>query len=581
MSFKSLKNKIEQFFPEEKEYVFKKLSAKIKRCDFKKSPQKTLSQKDSVLIVYGDSFVKRKEKPLKTLLRFLDAYVAGRINRVHILPFFPYSSDDGFSVIDYRKTDEKLGGWKEIKKISEKFPLMFDFVLNHISSKSAWFKKYLDNDKKFSKYFISRSPKEDLSMVVRPRNHPLLTPFSKKGGTKEHLWTTFSEDQIDLNFQNPDVFIEMTDIFLFYASKGARIMRLDAIAYLWKEAQSKCVHHEKVHLYVKFLRDLSDTLGLDTIILTETNVPHNENISYFGKGDEAHMVYQFSLPPLLSHAIMRENSLYLTKWAKTLSNGAKENIFFNFTASHDGVGIRPLSGILKKSEIEFMKKKTVERGGAISYKKNSDGSRSPYELNISYINLINSVKASDNEKAAKFMATQAVMLAMKGVPGIYSHSFVGSENFTRGVKKTGMNRTINREKLEFGKLEKEINCKGHIRQIIYDKYSELLKIRAREKAFNPYASQKVIDFGKSFFAVLRGDGKNKILCIANRSAKPQRLKGSIQSHIARGQAKDIVSGRIIAEKNPVLGPFEILWLKKVVIRVNRVNRVYCVSGAKR
>ncbi|MCG2725375.1 MAG: sugar phosphorylase [Elusimicrobia bacterium] len=563
MSFKSLAHKIEQFFPDEKEYVIKKLFSKIKNRNFKKFRKKPLTQKDSVLIVYGDNFIKKGEKPLKTLLRFLDTYAKDGINRAHILPFFPYSSDDGFSVIDYRKTDKKLGSWKDIEKISKKFPLMFDFVLNHISSKSAWFKKYLNNEKKFSGYFISRSPKEDLSAVVRPRSHPLLTPFSKKGSNKkEYLWTTFSADQIDINFENPDVFIEMTDIFLFYALKGAAIMRLDAIAYLWKEAQTKCIHHEKTHLYVKFLRDIVDTLGLNTIILTETNVPHNENISYFGKRDEAHMVYQFALPPLLAHAMMRENSVHLNKWAKTLSKSAKDNIFFNFTASHDGIGIRPLSGILKNSEIEFMKKKTIERGGAISYKKNSDGSQSPYELNIMYMNLMNSPQSSIEEKASRFMASQAIMLSMKGVPGIYVHSFIGSENFIRGVQKIGMNRAINREKLEFGKFEKEINCEGHIRKIIHGRYLKLLKIRAREKAFSPYASQRVINLGESFFALLRGENKSRILCIVNLSATPKRIKGNLRNYIGARVAKDIISNRIITEKNPVLKPFKILWLKQ-------------------
>ncbi|MCK4936315.1 MAG: sugar phosphorylase [Elusimicrobiales bacterium] len=563
MSLKSLERKIEQFFPNEKEYVLKKIFADIKKYDFKKARKKTLTQKDAVLIVYGDNFLKRGEKPLKTLLKFLNTYVKGKVNRAHILPFFPFSSDDGFSVIDYRKTDKKLGAWRDIEKISEKFPLMFDFVINHISSKSVWFKSYLNKDKKFAEYFISREPKEDLSQVVRPRSHALLTPFSKKGSRKkEYLWTTFSEDQIDLNFENPDVFIEMTDIFLFYATKGAGIMRMDAIAYLFKEAGTKCIHLEKTHLYVKFLRDIVDTFSLNVCLLTETNVPHDENISYFGARDEAHMVYQFALPPLLAHAIMRENSIHLNKWAKTLLKVSKDNIFFNFTASHDGVGVRPLSGILRDSEMEFMKDKTLERGGAVSYKKNSDGSRSPYELNITYMNLINSPQSSIGEKTARFMASQAIMLSMKGVPGIYVHSFVGSENFARGVKKTGMNRTINREKLEFGKFEKEINSKDHIRKIINDKYSALLKVRSREKAFSPYARQKVIDFGKSFFALLRGEVKNEVLCIVNISAKPQRIKGNLRTYIGSRGAKDIIAGRIIKEKNPILEPFEILWLKK-------------------
>jgi len=120
-----------------------------------------------------------------------------------------------------------------------------------------------------------------------------------------------------------------------------RIARLDAVAFLWKELGTNCLHLPETHELVKLFRDVCEIVAPRAIILTETNVPHAENVSYFGQGDEAHMVYQFSLPPLLLHAFITGNGQYLTHWASGLEPPPAGCTFFNFTASHDGVGVRP------------------------------------------------------------------------------------------------------------------------------------------------------------------------------------------------------------------------------------------------
>jgi sucrose phosphorylase len=260
------------------------------------------SEKDIVLITYGNTIQAPNEKPLHTLNRFLVNRLANAISCVHILPFFPSTSDDGFAVSEFTIVDPELGTWKDIAELTQTFGLMSDLVINHVSSEHPWFKNYLNHLSPGKDFFIEAQPGADYSSVVRPRNTPLFTVSVTKNGPRT-VWTTFSADQIDLNFSNPEVLLEMISIMILYISHGVRIIRLDAIAFLWKKAGTSCLHLGETHEIVKLLRVIADYLCPGTILLTETNVPNKENWSYFGNKDEAHMVYQFSLPPLSLHAL--------------------------------------------------------------------------------------------------------------------------------------------------------------------------------------------------------------------------------------------------------------------------------------
>ncbi|MFH0910728.1 MAG: alpha-amylase family glycosyl hydrolase, partial [Planctomycetota bacterium] len=314
-----------------------------------------LTEQDAVLITYGDTIRRADEKPLRTLRRFLEERLTGVVNTVHILPFFPYSSDDGFAVTDYRTVRPELGRWQDIRAIGARFRLMFDLVLNHASVRGPWFQDYLNGILPGRRYFLERDAGEDLSQVVRPRSSPLLTEVLTPLGPRR-IWTTFGADQADLNFANPDVFFEMLDILFLYLSMGAGMIRLDAIAYLWKEPGTPCIHLPQTHEIVKLLRDILSYVSPQAILVTETNVPHAENVSYFGAGDEAHMVYRFGLPPLVLHALRSGSARPLTRWAEGLSAPPEGCAFLNFTASHDGIGLRPIEGILTARERdEFLK----------------------------------------------------------------------------------------------------------------------------------------------------------------------------------------------------------------------------------
>ncbi len=521
-----------------------------------------LTQKDMILITYGDQVVRIDEEPLATLKHFLDEHTEDVINTVHILPFYPYSSDDGFSVIDYKDVSPRMGSWENIEALAESYRLMFDGVINHISQYSYWFKSFLAGDPAYKDFFIDMDPSTDLSKVVRPRTLPLLHEYRDETGKIRYIWTTFSKDQVDLNYKNYRVLLAVLDALLFYVEKGAKIIRLDAIAFVWKEPGTSCIHLPQTHELIQLMREVLHRVSPELMIITETNVPHEENISYFGNGEnEAQMVYNFALPPLLAHTMLKEDTTVLKAWAQTLSLPSDKVCFFNFTASHDGCGLRPVSELLSECEIEDLVTIVKKRGGYVSYRATGDGGKSPYELNASYIDIVSDPEEPNEIRAKKMLLTQAVALAMPGVPGIYFHSLVGSVSDFNAVKRTAVYRSINREKLNFDILSEELNRPGNLRAMIFRSYKKLLSIRRNESVFDPYASFSFPDFGKEVFAIHRKNKKSgeSLLALYNFSKNP--ILCNISNFITH-PVEELISSKRVENGMITVAPYAIQWIKQ-------------------
>ncbi|MBW2613779.1 MAG: sugar phosphorylase [Deltaproteobacteria bacterium] len=540
--------------------ALKRIVPIIEKYAVQKSKKETyFSQEDVVLITYGDSLKKDGEAPLATLHGFANQYLKGAISNVHFLPFFPYSSDDGFSVMDFFEIDPELGTWKEVAAIGQGFELMFDYVVNHYSSKGQWFQNYLEGKEGFEEFAMEVDPVTDLSMVTRPRSLPLLSEYKKKNGQTVHLWTTFSADQIDFNFKNLDVLEKMIDVLLFYADQGATILRLDAIAYLWKEIGTNCIHLSQTHDITKLFRAVLDRVAPDVIILTETNVPHDENISYFGDGrDEAQMVYNFTLPPLLFYTLVKEDATVLSQWAKGLYLESANNTFFNFTASHDGIGVRPLEGILDAKELDGLVEIVKANQGQVSYKKNPDGSESPYELNITYLDAI--LADTSSTRAEKFLASQSIQYALPGVPATYIHSLLGSRNWVEGVKQTGRARTINREKLQVEKLISELNDPESFRARVFFPYLDLIKTRKKQSAFHPNAGFEILQIDPKVFGIKRYSKNQTIYALTNISSKT--ISVSLSGTEASDQTTDLITAETVNTAAFNLNPYQYMWLEE-------------------
>ena len=523
-----------------------------------------LSQQDVVLITYADMVQSKDRAPLDVLREFCSQHLKGAVSTVHLLPFYPWTSDDGFSVVDYRQVHPDYGKWNDIENFSKEFQLMFDLVLNHCSSKSPWFKEFVSGVEPGMNYIIEGDPEADLSAVVRPRSTPLLTPYQTRGGER-NVWTTFSADQVDLDWTCPDLLFEFLDIILFYLSMGCRILRLDAVAFLWKKLGTNCLHLPETHEVIKLIRNFVEVVAPETILLTETNVPHEENVSYFGKGDEAHAVYQFSLPPLLLHGLLRGTSKHLRNWASNLAPPPKGCYFLNFTASHDGVGVRPLEGILPKEEVLSLAKEIEQKGGQVSMRSMPDGSESPYELNVTYYSALSDPKQAELGEA-RFLCSQALALSLQGIPAVYFHSLCATPNDQEGFGETGRARTLNRKKWQLNELESMLGKKNTTGSKVFDWYVTTLRKRGAAPAFHPDASQEIIDLGDSVFGLVRSsvDGNQSIVCLYNFLPKtcPVKPMNILKKWFPSGGAKDLISGGEIhwGSKALELRPYQALWL---------------------
>jgi len=533
--------------------ILEKLEAVIAKYQGSRVTPGFVDESDAMLITYGDSLINEGEKPLVTLRNFLEKYVGDAITSVHLLPMFPYTSDDGFSVVDYRQVNPSLGSWDDVYALSENYKLMYDAVINHVSKSSEWFRKYLGGDEKYAGYFIECDPHADYSSVVRPRALPLLTRFDTAKGEK-YIWTTFSDDQIDLNYACPDVLVEIVDLLLFYAQKGAKYIRLDAAGFIWKELGTPCIHHPKTHEIIKLIRLVLDYVFGDVIIITETNVPHEENVSYFGNGDEAHMVYQFPLAPLVLFSYVTGNTEKLSQWASEINATKGKTTYLNFLASHDGIGVRPTEGILNEEERQLLLDAVLDRGGRISYKNNGDKPPTPYELNISYQDALSPLDDCDENRVKRFIGAETILMSVVGVPGIYIHSLLGSRNYYKGVEESGINRRINREQLHYKNLEKELNSDTN-RAVIFREQLRRLKIRKSCSAFSPKASQKVLYPDDRVFAVLRENNEtsDRVLALINVSSSNVILKNEYIG-------TDLLSGKK-AGKIIELEPFGCMWIR--------------------
>jgi glycosidase len=529
--------------------------------------QTRFDERDAVLITYGDTFTRAGVRPLRALRDFATRHLEGRVSTIHLLPFFPYSSDYGFSVTDYERVDPRLGGWDDIAELGSRFKLMFDLVLNHVSVRSEWFQGFLRGEPEYDRFFITVDPAADLSAVTRPRTSPLLTRFETAAGPR-WVWTTFSADQADLDYSNPEVLLRMIEVMLAYVQRGARLLRLDAVAYLWKEVGTPSVHLPRTHEVVKLLRDVLDAVAPQVAIVTETNVPHRDNVGYFGDGrDEAQMVYQFPLAPLLLDAFARGDAARLSAWAAQLSTPSQATAFLNLLASHDGLGLVPAKGLLSESAVQNLVREVRAYGGEVSYKRNPDGSESPYELNSTLFDALSGPGEAAQDwqtRLDRFVCSQAVLLALAGVPGLYVHSLFGSHNDREGYERSGWKRDLNHQRLDLESLERALADPASESAQVFGRLAGLLEARRSSPAFHPASPQRVLPFSPAIFALRRGPRQGEeVLAMHNLGPEPARVRAHLLREALPGDsAEDLLSARRVrADESLSLQPYQVLWLR--------------------
>lgn len=523
------------------------------------------THQDAIVITYSDSIKTEGEPPLRTLRDFVRQELSGFISGVHILPFFPWSSDDGFAVIDYLAVNEGHGSWDDISAIAGDFQLMADLVINHCSSRSRWFENFKKRADPGKDYFIESDPDIDTSEVVRPRTSPLLRETETLEGTK-HVWCTFSHDQVDLNFENPEVLLEFVKIVRFYLDRGVKIFRLDAVAFLWKELGTRCINLAQTHELVRLFRTLIEYCDPQAIIITETNIPNRENLSYFGNANEAHVIYNFSLPPLLLYSLASGDCTYLRAWLMGMPPAQNGTTYLNFIASHDGIGMRPAEGLLSETEIEQLADLMTQFGGKVSLRSVGPDKFKPYELNIALYDAFKGTLANgeDGYQFQRFICAHTIMLALEGIPAFYIHSLFGTNNDYQRLEHSGHNRAINRHQWDLGELRNNLEDINDHHSRVFSEMKHLLNIRRHQPAFHPNATQFTLQLGNQIFAFWRQshDREQSIFCLHNISDQALEVKLSDMNLIALDEWFDLLSA---TQYNDLQGsislePYQSIWL---------------------
>lgn len=530
--------------------------------------QNNWSEHDICLITYGDSIMGSEEPPLQTLKRFLDNTINQQISSVHILPFFPYSSDDGFSVIDYSSVNESLGSWADVESIAIDYKLMADIVINHCSSRSAWFSNFINGQGEGHDFFFTALPEDNLSKVIRPRTSPLLREVETANG-KQFVWCTFSHDQVDFDFRNPAVLKAFVSIVKQYLDAGIKLFRFDAIAFLWKVVGTKCINLPQTHEVVRLLRTLIETSAPDAVIITETNIPNTQNLTYFGNANEAHGIYNFSLPPLLINTLLTGSCLYLKRWLMSMPPAQDGTMYFNFIASHDGIGLRPAEGLLSDQELNELVTTVEGFGGKVSWRTTESGEQKPYELNIALYDVMQgTTKGQDNWNFERFICAHAIMFALEGVPGLYIHSLLGTKNDYRKLANTHHNRAINRHRWQESELAAALADQTLHHGKVLSTLTALLDIRINQPAFHPNATQFTLHLGLELFGFWRQsqNRKQSIFCISNITDKPMTLILSELNLIVTENWCELISKTEIPSitKNIELAPYQTVWISNVI-----------------
>ena len=518
-----------------------------------------------VLITYPDAIYRKDESTLKTLAEFIKNRLGGLSSVIHVLPFLPSTSDGGFSVSNHEKIEENFGDWNDLKNLAITHKVMADLVLNHVSASHPWVHQFLKTEEPGSSYIVAPSQIDIWEEVIRPRNSSLFTNVKTDKGFK-NVWTTFGPDQIDVDWRNPYIFLEFLKLLVRYINNGSEWIRLDAIAFIWKEPHTTCLHLDPVHLIVKLLNKCLKIIKPSAVLITETNVPEDENLSYLTDGDEANLAYNFTLPPLLLEAIYTGQTDLLNNWLSNWNELPTCTSLLNFTSSHDGIGLRALEGIMENNRVHNLLVESEKRGGLVSHRRMSNGKDQPYELNISWWSAMSHIGSDITLlQFERFLLSQVFTLSLKGVPAFYLPSILASPNDLDTFRKTGQRRDLNREKFEANKLIDLLKNFDSPASKNISYLSHIVKVRSRLRAFHPEACMKCISTDIDNCIIFqRGSGEDRVYVICNMSEKCLNIKLLNELDLLELDSTkcliDNITGSILNVDKFQLNPYQVVWV---------------------
>ena len=524
-------------------------------------------QSTAILITYADTITAPDKPTLAVLNRFLsEDYGTVGLPVLHVLPFLRSSSDRGFAVCDHTQLEPHFGDWHHLRKLAHGRRLMADLVVNHVSASHRWVQQFRRGREPGSFMVMAPTDLQGWDHVVRPRSSVLFTLMDTHQGLRP-VWTTFGPDQVDLDWSRLEVLEFFARLMRTYVAHGVTWVRLDAIGFLWKDPYTTCMHRPKTRILVQALRLLLEQYTCNGVLLTETNVPEEENLSYLRSGDQAHVAYNFPLPPLLLEALLSNNCDLLNRWLDRWPQLPQGSTMLNFTASHDGVGLRPAEGLISPERFHNLLMRCEERGGLISHRTEADGSLSPYELNIAWWSAMAGPATTPRRlQLERFLASQLLVMALPGVPAFYLPTLLAASNDHPTYRKTGCRRDLNRPQFDLQGLRRDLENTASPAAIIRILMGHALDIRAQLPAFHPEAPMTLLSPGRSDMIILqRGHGEDPgaVWVVQSFREEAVALNVSLLSPRHNGCWRDRLSQRAITAQRLLLSPYEVLWLQAV------------------
>lgn len=524
-------------------------------------------QSSAILITYADTVTASDEPTLAVLNRFLSQdYSTVPLSVLHVLPFLRSSSDRGFAVCDHTQLETHFGDWHHLRELAHGRRLMADLVVNHVSAAHPWVQQFRRGQEPGSFMVMAPAGLQGWNHVVRPRSSALFTLMDTHQGLRP-VWTTFGPDQVDLDWSRLEVLESFAQLMHTYVDHGITWVRLDAIGFLWKDPYTTCLHRPKTRIVVQALRLLLEQYTCNGVLLTETNVPEEENLSYLRGGDQAHVVYNFPLPPLLLEALLSNNCDLINDWLARWPQLPQGSTMLNFTASHDGIGLRPVEGLISPGRLQDLLMRCEDRGGLVSHRTEADGSLSPYELNIAWWSaMAGPATAPRRLQLERFLASQLLVIALPGVPAFYLPTLLAASNDHPTYRKTGCRRDLNRPQFDLQALRRDMENTEHPTAIIRIFMAHALGIRAQLPALHPEAPMELLSPGRSDLVVLRrgpggGDNPDNLWVVQSFREEVVELDVSLLSPRHNGCWRDLLSQRIIAGPRVAISPYEVLWLQ--------------------
>ncbi|WP_414545606.1 alpha-amylase family glycosyl hydrolase [Nostoc sp. CCY0012] len=534
-------------------------SPELERLDIQREQDHNwfLSQKWVGMALYSNGFAEN----LADLENKIGYFQELGINMVHIMPILMCptgQSDGGYAISDFRQIDDRVGDLEDIRGLAKEFRkrdilLVLDIVLNHTSDEHEWAQKAKMGDRSFQDYYFIFENREvpDMFEQNMPEVFPETDPgnFTWNAEMEKWVMTVFHNYQWDLNYSNPRVFIEMLDIILFWANQGVDVLRLDAVAFLWKKIGSSCQNERNAHLILQLMKDCCQVTAPGVLFIAEAIVAPVEVIKYFGEdaiaAKECEIAYNATLMALIWDGIATRNTKLLYQGIKSLPNKLERATWLNYVRCHDDIGLGfddhdiRVAGYEPRAHRKFLvdylsgQFEGSSSKGLVFMPNEATGDARICGSLASLVGLESALEIADEDLIAlainRILLMHAIILSFGGIPLIYNGDAIAVLNdysYIDDPSKTNDNRWVHRPKINWEKADLR-KQQGTVEYMVFNATKKMIAIRKEISAFADFNNRELLHIENEhllcFIRFNHQRPSEKVLVIANFDANPQHL----------------------------------------------------------